>query len=172
MATRLRYLLDANVLMEAKRRYYRFHLCPGFWECIAWHHKQGNLASIDKVKGEIEDGKDDLSQWVKRECPKSFFLPTTDAKVGEWYGKAIAWVQSQTRYSAAAVSKFAVNADGWLIAYAKHNGYTVVTLEVPAPESRTEVKIPDVCVALGVKYVDTFDMLGAVRTQFTWTPPS
>jgi len=170
MATRPRYLLDANVLMEAKRRYYRFDLCPGFWECIAWHHKQGTIASIDKVREEIESGKDDLSQWVKRECPKSFFAATTDSKVAEWYGKAIVWVQSQKHYLPEAMSKFAADADGWLIAYAKQNGFVVVTHEVPAPESRTEVKIPDVCKALDVPYIDTFDMLETLKTRFTWKP--
>ena len=34
------YLLDANVFMEAHRRYYAFDLCPGFWECLLHHHRR------------------------------------------------------------------------------------------------------------------------------------
>lgn len=170
MSARPRYLLDASVLVEAKRRYYRFGLCPGFWECLAWHHKQGVIDSLDKIKSEIEEGKDDLSQWAKRGCPAGFFVATTDPKVAEWYGKIVAWVQSQTRYLPQAKSKFAADADGWLIAYARQNGFTVVTQEVPAPESRKEVKIPDVCEAFGVLYLDTFDMLEKLKTKFTWRP--
>lgn len=172
MATRTRYLVDANALMQAKRLYYRFDLCPGFWDCMAWHHKQGSIFSIDKVKKEIEDGKDDLSQWVKRECPKSFFEATTDPQIAAGYGNAMVWVQSQARYTPAATSKFAQDADGWLIAYAKQHDITVVTQEVSAPESRKEVKIPDVCDALDVRYVDTFDMLGSLKARFAWKPNS
>lgn len=170
MAAQPRFLVDANVLMEAHRRYYRFGLCPGFWECIAWQHKQGTICSIDKVKAEIEAGKDKLSHWLKTECPKSFFCATTEPKVGTWYGEVMAWVQAQVRYTAAAKSKFAAVADGWLVAYAREHGFAVVTHEAPAPESRNEVKIPDACDAFGVEYMDTFDMLEKLKTKFTWKP--
>jgi hypothetical protein len=169
MASRTRYLIDANVLMQAKRLYYRFAVCPGFWDCIVWHHKQGSILSIDRVKKEIEDGKDDLAHWVKRQCPKSFFEATSVPEIAAEYGNAMVWVQSQARYTHAAAAKFAGDADGWLIAYAKQHNITVVTQEVAAPESRKEVKIPDVCDALGVKYVDTYDMLEALKVKFSWT---
>ncbi len=171
MPKRLRYLVDANVLMEAKRRYYRFGLCPGFWKCLSWQHKQGVVGSIDKVKAEIEEGKDDLAHWVKRSCPKTFFAASTDPKVAGEYGRIMAWVQSQARYSAAAKAEFAQAADGWLVAYAKVSGLVVVTHEAPAPESRKEVKIPDVCNQFNVPYVDTFDMLEDMNTEFTWESP-
>ena len=165
-----RYVVDANVLMEAHRRYYRFTVCPGFWDCMAWQHKQGVVCSIDRVKSEIEAGKDKLAQWVKKDCPKTFFYATTDPKVSTWYGEIIAWVQAQTRYTPAAKSQFASVADGWLIAYARENGLSVVTHEVPAPESRNDVKIPDVCDAFGVPFMDVFDMLEKLRSKFTWKP--
>jgi len=172
MAKRLRYLVDANVLMEAKRRYYRFALCPGFWECLVWQHKQGLVSSIDKVRKEIEEGRDDLTQWVKKECPKTYFAESTGRSVAQEYGKAMVWVQAHARYSDAAKAKFALAADGWLVAHAKVNNLVVVTLEAPAPESRAEVKIPDVCDQFGVKYADTFEMLEAMNTRFTWEPQS
>ncbi len=50
MARRARYLVDASVLMEAHRRYYRFAVCPGFWDALIWHHKQGTISSIDRKK--------------------------------------------------------------------------------------------------------------------------
>ena len=28
----MKYLLDSNVFIEAKNRYYAFDICPGFWE--------------------------------------------------------------------------------------------------------------------------------------------
>jgi hypothetical protein len=98
------------------------------------------------------------------------FSASTDAKVAAAYGKIMAWVQSQARYSAAAKAEFARAADGWLIAYANVHNLVVVTHEAPAPESRKEVKIPDVCSQVSVNYVDTFDMLEALDTEFIWKP--
>lgn len=170
MTNRVRYLIDANVFMEAHRRYYAFTVCPGFWDCVAWQYKRGILSSIDRVKQEIEDGKDALSHWTKRTCPAGFFAATTDRKVAARYGHVIAWVQSQTRYKPEAQAEFARTADGWLAAYAKEYGLVVVTQEVSAPESRNEVKLPDVCDAIGVAYLNTFEMLASVKARFTWKP--
>ena len=168
MTKKTHFLLDANVLMEAKRRYYRFGLCPGFWECIAWHYKQGTLSSIDRIKKEIDEGKDDLTQWAKKSAPKGFFASTTDSSVGAWFGKIVAWAQAEKQYLPEAKSEFATGNDGWLVAYAKENGLTVVTHEIYEEHVKNRVKIPNVCINFGVPYVDTFDMLDALNTKFTW----
>lgn len=168
MTNKNHYLLDANVLMEAKRRYYRFGLCPGFWDCIAWQYKQGTMSSIDRIKQEIDAGKDDLSQWVKMSAPQGFFAPTTEPSVGAWFGKMVAWVQAEKQYRPEAKSEFAAGNDGWLVAYAKEHGLTVVTHETYDQYIKNRVKIPNVCVEFGVPFIDTFDMLEALKTNFTW----
>lgn len=43
------YLLDTNVLIEAKNRYYAFDLAPGFWAWIGEAHRQGVTCSIKHV---------------------------------------------------------------------------------------------------------------------------
>lgn len=43
-------------------------------------------------------------------------------------------------------------------------GATVVTHEKPNPHVQRRVPIPNVCHALGVPYVDTFEMLRALAT--------
>lgn len=63
------YLLDANVFIEAARRYYAFDIAPPFWEALLEFAEKGKLISIDRVKNELLRGKDELSTWVKR----SFF---------------------------------------------------------------------------------------------------
>lgn len=170
MAQRVRYLVDASVLMEAHRRYYRFGICPGFWDCLMWHHKQGRVASIDRVRKEVEEGKDQLRHWVKTQCPASFFELTAGRNIGNRYGEVMAWAGSQGRYRQEAVAEFASVADGWIVAYAKEHGLTVVTQEVSAPESKKEVKIPDACAALDVANIDTFELLEALNAKFTWKP--
>ena len=56
------YIIDTNVLIEAKNRYYAFDLAPGFWEWLDLHHREGTLASIEQVKSEIIRGNDKLSK--------------------------------------------------------------------------------------------------------------
>jgi hypothetical protein len=170
MARRARYLVDASVLMEAHRRYYRFGVCPGFWEALIWHHKQGVVTSIDRVKKEVEEGKDALRQWVKDECPSTIFDAANSKAIGERYGKIISWAGAQDRYRPEALAGFATVADGWLVAYAGEHGLTVVTQEVAAPESKKEVKVPDVCEAFKVSCIDTFEMLEKLNVRFTWKP--
>lgn len=156
--------------MEAHRRYYRFGICPGFWEALVWHHKQGSVSSIDRVRKELEEGKDALRQWVKDECPATFFVSTSSKTVGGRYGEIITWAGSQNRYRPEALAEFATVADGWLAAYAGENALTVVTQEVAAPESKKEVKIPDVCEAFDVPCIDTFEMLEKLKIRLTWKP--
>ncbi|MER3425446.1 MAG: DUF4411 domain-containing protein, partial [Nitrospiraceae bacterium] len=50
-------------------------------------------------------------------------------------------------------------ADGWLVADAKVNSCVVVTQEVFDPVIKRKVPIPNMCQALSVPYIDTFDMM-------------
>jgi len=164
------YLLDANVFIEAKRRYYAFDLCPGFWECLIWHH-EGNhrILSIDKVKNELDRGGDELKDWADA-APVSCFASTNESSVISEYGRIMNWVQAQAQYKPAAKREFAQGADGWLIAHAKVHGLTLVTHEALAPEACSTLPMPNVCEVFAVSYVDTFDMLRDLETSFTWEP--
>ncbi len=37
------YLLDANVFIQAKRLYYGFDFCPGFWDWIIESNAEGSV---------------------------------------------------------------------------------------------------------------------------------
>ena len=65
------FLLDSNIFIEAYRRYYAFNLCPGFWDSLIWLHEQNRLLSLDKVKDELTEEPDDLSDWAKTVFPHS-----------------------------------------------------------------------------------------------------
>ena len=68
----MKYLLDSNIFIEAKNRYYGFGICPGFWE---WLEDSDEVKSLDEVEKELAAGEDDLSKWVKDHLKKFFFLP-------------------------------------------------------------------------------------------------
>ena len=62
------YLIDSDVLITAKNRYYAFSICPGFWASLLHGHTLGQLHSIDRVQQELLNGSpdDDLVQWVRQ----------------------------------------------------------------------------------------------------------
>lgn len=165
------YLLDANVFIEAKRRYYAFDLCPGFWDSLVVHHANSRIKSIDQVKTiEFQRGDDDLKEWASKGIPAAFFAVSEEPNIITRYAEVIGWVQSQQRFFPFAKTEFANSIDGWLIAYAKANNLVLVTHEERAPQSRAKVKIPDVCDAMCVLCVDTFDMLRTLGTRFILSP--
>ena len=172
MPTDRKYLLDANVFIEAKRRYYAFDICPGFWDCLIWHHQQICVQSIDRVKQELELGDDDLKQWANSVMPSTCFNSSDDPAVIAEYSQMQIWVQQQARFTQEAKAEFAAKADAWLIAYAKAKNLVLVTHEAPAPDSRRRVPIPSVCEAFDVSYVDTFTMLRDLQARFHWPQPT
>lgn len=159
------YLLDANVLISAKNDHYRFGTFPSFWAFLLSHGVAGTILSIDRIEAELVDAGDDLSQWVKA-CPTGIFLPRT-AGVAPAAGRVSAWVNDRARpYSAAAKAQFFSVADYWLVAYALAHQHTVVTHEKPDPNSKRRVKIPDVCIAMGVPWIGPFEMLESLSASF------
>lgn len=160
------YVLDANVFIQAHRRYYAFDLCPGFWRCLTHFCGASRLMSVDRVRNEIKDG-DRLAEWI-RTAPEHLFASTADPRVIDAFGEMMAWVQGNRQFSEAAKAEFAGVADGWLAAYARVHGAVVVTHETFNAEIKKKVPLPNVCRAFDVPYVDTFRMLRALDVRFAW----
>ncbi len=164
------YLVDSDVFITAKNLYYSFDLCPGFWRSVLHHHREGRVFSVDRVRSELLAGSrtDTLVQWVRDAVPSTFFLPVDSGAVQSAYTDIMMWLQRHPRYFDQAKAKFATGADGWLVACARVHDAIVVTNEQSAPESRREIKLPDVCDQFGVRRDGTFAMLRALAVQFDW----
>jgi hypothetical protein len=161
-----RYVLDANVFIEAHQRYYGFDICPGFWLALARQHEKKRVFSIDRIRTELVAGGGQLSDWAKGRAPGTFFKGTADKNVSDAFAAMVNWVQAEQQFSPEAKSRFASVADGWLIAYAKRNGLVVVTHEVYAPDAKKTVPIPNVCLEFDVECSDTFSMLRELGVKF------
>jgi hypothetical protein len=166
MANEAKYLLDANIFIQAHRTYYAFDICPGFWNSLVHFGQKGVVVSIDRVCNELKEG-DVLDNW-KNKVARDIFLPSDNHETLTAYAEAVRWVQQQTRFKAAAKSEFAGDVDAWVIAYAKSSDLIVVTHEEPSPNSKASVKIPDVCDALGVQWTNTFKMLRNLEIFYHW----
>jgi hypothetical protein len=168
-----RYVLDANVFIEAKNRYYGFNLCPGYWKALIAQYKNGRVCSIDKIRDELvkvrnepDDEPDPLSDWAKETVPDAFFKKTQDQAVIDVFQEMVAWVNSEAQFTSAAKAEFASAADGWVMAYARVNGLIVVTHEEFAPDVKKKVPMPNVCLEFDVDYVTTFEMLEDLKVRF------
>lgn len=156
------FLVDTNILVEAYRRYYAFDLVPSFWEFLNRNFGAGSLVSI-KPLDELKEGNDALTEWAKNRF--RFFRDIADGATIQAMGEIADWVKQQG-YRQSAVDEFLGIADYFLVAYAAAHGLTVLTHELPRPESKKRVLIPDVCRAFGVDYVDTFTMMRALGARF------
>jgi Domain of unknown function (DUF4411) len=159
------YLLDMNVLTEAKNRYYAFPICPGFWNWLRQESARGTVGSVDKIRDEIEAGDrdDPLRQWIRHDSPLNFHSP--DSHTIQALKEISNWVADQNcpeREKQFFLSK----ADPLLIAYAKAHNHTVVTHEVLVGPTSKKVKIPNVCEAMQVQWLDCFKMLHKEKASF------
>lgn len=163
------YVLDTSVLVQAQKTYYAMDIVPAFWTALRTLHDAGTVICVDRVLDEIKgysDPEEPLTRWALDDMPAAAFPSTSTPAAVLHYSRLIAWVQSETRFGTAALDKFARSADGWVVAHAAANGLTVVSMEVSAPLSKTDARIPDVCAAHGVPHIDTYTMLRATGILF------
>ena len=160
------YLLDADVFIRAKNLHYGFDFCPAFWDWLVQQNQGGQVYSIEKVGDELLAGADELSNWAG-DRGDDFFLPP-DAALLPALAKVSDWVTDQS-YDQAAVSTFFQKADYYLVAQAYAGQHIVVTHEIPSTSSR-KIKIPDVCIGLGVKCMTPYEMLKKERARFVLGP--
>lgn len=160
------YLLDANVFIEAARRYYAFDIAPAFWNALVEQAEMGRVISIDRVRDELKRGKDDLAEWAGNAF-EPWFASTVDDSILAVYREVMQWASEQTQFVEQAKEEFAQaeNADAWVVAFAKAKGCIVVTHEQFDPNVRRRIPIPNVCRAFDVSYLDTFQMLRALAVR-------
>jgi len=156
------YLLDSDVFIQAKNLHYSFDFCPAFWEWIDFAHARGTVFSIEKIRGELIAGDDELSTWAQARG-EAFFLPPDSAMLPS-LGTVSTWASSGT-YEAAAVSTFLQVADYYLVAHAHAHRFTVVTHEVVS-DSKKKIKIPNACIGLGVTVMSPYEMLRIEKARF------
>ena len=162
------YLIDSDAFIRAKNLHYGFDFCPAFWEWLIRKNHDGVVYSIEKVGDELKAGNDALAEWAENRGG-GFFLPP-DAALLPALAQVSAWVTSQN-YNQGAINDFFQLADYYLVAQALAGSHTVVTHEVPATTTR-RIKIPNVCLGIGVKYAQPFEVLRNEGARFILDPAS
>ena len=161
------YLVDSNFFIQAHRNVYPLDVVPSFWIKIKELAISGKIISLDKVKNEIFDNEDDLTQWCKSNLPPNFFKDSQTCIVA--YQKVCNWAISRNdHYRQNAIDEFlhADEADAFLIAYALTSQLAIITHEVANPATSKKIKIPDVCEKFKLKYHTTIEMFRELKEQF------
>lgn len=159
------HLLDANVFIEAKNFYYGFETFPCFWEWLDTEQANGHIASIQIICDELLKGSDELGAWTKVRKDSGWFFPVDDIETQQNLARIAEWVMNQA-FKDAAKAEFLSGGDPWLIAKAMSIDATVVTQETFDSQIKKKVKIPNVCRAFGVSYIDTFGFLKQMGATF------
>lgn len=153
-----RYCLDTNVFIEGWNRYYSMDLCPEYWSILDELAKKGIIFAPIEVKREIEKTDDGLTNWIS---DKPYFFKDIDITVQTYLRKIMAshgrLVDSIKQRSIA---------DPWVIAFAMAEDAIVVTKETPSGLDTRRIKIPDVCIALDVHWMNDFDFAKAIGIKF------
>jgi len=160
------YLLDANVFIQAKNLHYGLDFCPAFWDWLVTGNNAGNVFSIERVADELFAGADELADWATDKGSGFFLRP--DNRLLPALTTVSAWAAGQS-YEPAAVNTFLLVADYYLVAHALAHGHTLVTHEI-ASTSTKKIKIPDACIALGIKCMTPYEMLRTERARFILGP--
>ncbi len=158
-----RYLIDSNVLIQAKNFHYKIEFCDGFWDWISVAHENKLVYSIKKVKSELFEGKkDDPARMWAEEMPTTFFLEDEkDVPLMQHYGSVITAVNGSSKYLQTAKNVFSdyKRADAFLIAAGLRYNATIVTHEKGNPNQKNRVPIPDGAQLVGVDTLTIFELL-------------
>ena len=125
-------------------------------------NSSGAVFSVEKVADELLHGTDELVTWAEQR-DSGFFLNPTEHVVTSMRTVAV-WVARQ-QFDRAAIDTFLQAADYYLVAHAHAGNHTVVTHE-RVGNSVKKIKIPNVCVGLGVAWASPFDMLQNMGARF------
>lgn len=158
------YLLDANVFIEAKNRYYAFDVFPAFWNWMDTVVGQ-NVRTITMVRDELMVKDDPLGDWMQARKDEGWILSVDDEETQVAFAEIVAELED-SRYSRPGIEKFLSGADPWLIAKAKVLGATIVTHEVANEHALKRVPIPNLCGSRDVPCLNTFDTLRVLEARF------
>lgn len=162
------FVLDTNTFIQAYRAHYPIDVVPSFWNKLKQLIIENKVISIDKVKDEIYKNDDELKEWLSSNIDAAAFHPTQTTEVLIEYRKLSNWANSRSdHFQPKAITEFldADNADAWLIAFCMQSGDVIVTQEVSAPNSKSKIKIPDVCDTFNVNYINTIKLFRELNVQ-------
>lgn len=152
----LRYSADTSAIIGAWRRRMPPDVFPSFWVKLDALIQHGDLACNEEVRREIRRKDDEIKAW----------LDARDHCVHETTAEIWAAAQEITRVFPMLAKAGTTKSEGdpFVIAFARVHGLTVITDE--GIGTGNVVKIPNVCNALQIKWVDLYGLARAEGWRF------
>ena len=167
----MRFLLDANVLIDAARDYYPLEMVPEFWEWLAYNASTGKIKNPLEVYEEICVGNDRLAEWLRDPLVKAAILFEENVDP-EAVSHVVADGYAPDLTDADIIT---MGRDPFLIAYAvvDPSARCVVTTEGSRPSrKRANRHVPDVCDHFGLSCCNTFEMTRRLGFRTSWKASS
>ena len=155
------YSIDTNILINIYNVHYPPSVFPALWEHVNDAYKSSFFVSSEMVKVELENGNDELAEWVKQN--KDFF---TD--VDEEIQDIVIDINSKLVPPLVDKDNQKSVADPFVIALAIQKSLTVVSSEkfqVLNPSQKLQ-KIPNACQTLGVRCITLPELLKETGWKF------
>lgn len=156
------YSVDTNVYLDWSIRRYPHDVFPTITTCVEQLIAAGKWRTVQRVGDEITHiGSTQLKAWAK-------------ANPGQFVAHDAVLLKEAVAITAAfpgLLDPYARHdeADRYIIAQAKLNGWAVVTHETPARSKKHAVRthfIPDVCQGLGVPCIDFLELMRREKWAF------
>ena len=152
-----KYCLDTNVFIEGWNKYWSMDLCPQYWGILDELARKGTLFAPIEVKREIEKTDDSLKAWIAKRPHlfREIDMPVQDhlRKIMASHGRLVDSLKQRSI------------ADPWVIAFALSENAVVVTKEMPGSDKR--IKIPDVCDAFKIPWMNDYEFAKEIGIKFT-----
>lgn len=161
----MRYLLDANVLIDADRDYYPLDRVPEFWGWLLFQAEEGTIKVPREMYDEVVEGGGQLVEWLKDNKDNLVLDGEADPAivrqvVSEGYAHDLTEDEVER-----------IGRDPFIVAYALgfDSEATVVTTEVSKPSrQRANRRLPDVCADLDALCINTFALVQALDFSTDW----
>lgn len=148
----MEYLLDSNSLIDAYKKWYRPQVFNSVWTFLAANPAVKMTTFVyDEVKY-----PESLAHWTTTAFKTDQIQPTEPSI--QVYRRVMNWITTSTRWSPAGIAQWQspYKADPWLIATAKINRQTIVTMD-----GNGHATMPDIGALSGKE-----PKINAVATQF------
>ena len=162
MNVQQKYCLDANVLIEAWRKYYSPKFCPDYWDILNTLGADDKIYMPQIVYEEITRTEDELSAWLKKSKIKAHEIkePVTECL------KQI-YAADPAHKLLVDSKKYRSLADPWVIAHALSDNACVVTKEEKITASnKDKIRIPNVCENMSVRCINDFQFVEEMNIKF------
>lgn len=159
------YLADTNFLGTLATDY-PTDVFPSLWSNLSIPLFSADVYFHEEVDKEMAKWAHPQHTWYSSHVNQSHILTPDQAEL-DCYEEVTEWVTNsrEPSYKTSAVDEFLLVADSWLVASAYRHGAIIVTNEVPAPQSKKRVKIPDVADHFSVPCISALDFLRALKIK-------